>query len=405
MTMASRVVLIVENLAVPRDRRVWNEATTLRDAGYHVSVICPVGPGFTAPYEVLDDIEIHRHPLPPDTGSRLGFIREYLNALRWERRLLRRIGHDGPVDVIHLANPPDVLYLVARPYRRRGARVIFDHHDVAPELYESKFGRRGPLYWLLRFFERRTFRNSDLVISTNESIRDVAIRRGRRRPEDVRVVRNGPDPDVFAPRAQDAEVRQRAGLREGSGTLVVWVGHMGDQAGLDDLVDAAAHIVHGLGRNDIRFMIIGDGPVRAATEARAERKGVAEHVRFTGPIYGDDLVRHLASCDIGLLTLPKTPLGDRSTPTKTMEYMALGLPVVQYDLVESRRTAEDAALYARPNDPLDMAEKVVRLADAPDERERLGLRGRQRVVERLAWRHQAPELLRAYRDLLNGATE
>lgn len=392
--MARHVLLIVENLTVPRDRRVWNEATTLRRAGYDVTVICPVGPGYDRSEEVLEGVRILRHPVPEDTGSRIAFVREYLNALWWERRLTRRVWRDHPFHVMHLSNPPDLLFLIARRYRRRHeVRVVFDHHDLSPELYESKFGRKGLMYRLLLWLERQTFRRVDRVISTNESIREVAIRRGGKDPSEVRVVRNGPDPEVFAPREADPNVRR------GRGTLVVWLGHMGAQAGLDDLVRAAAHLVHVHHRSDIHFMVIGDGPARRSIEERAQALGVRDQIELTGPLYGDELVRHVASCDIGLLTLPRTPLGDRSTPTKTMEYMSLGLPVVQYELVESRRTAGDAALHARPNDPTDLAEKILHLADRPEERARLGDAGRERVVQELAWRHQASRLLDVYSEL------
>ncbi len=393
--MSERVLIIVENLTVPRDRRVWNEATTLRDAGYRVSVICPVGPGYEDAYECLDGVHVHRHPQAPDDGSRWSFVREYLHALRWERRLARQVWRERGFDVVHICNPPDLLFLVALSYKlRHGVPVIFDHHDASPELYESKFGRRGAMVRVLRLLEGWTFRTADMVISTNESLRQVAIRRGRKRPDDVRVVRNGPDPDLFRPREPDPEIR------DGRRHLVGWVGHMGDQAGLDDLVDAVAHIVFQRGRDDVHFMVIGDGPARPALRSRAGALGVADRFELPGAVYGDELVRRLSTCDVGVLTLRKTPLGDVSTPTKTMEYMALARPVVQYDLVESRRTAGETAVYARADDPADFGDKILWLLDHPEERERLGRAGRRRVEERLAWRHQAAFLLEAYRDVL-----
>lgn len=390
-----RVLIIVENLTVPRDQRVWNEATTLRQTGYQVSVICPVGPGFTDRYELRDGVHIYRHPTPPDRGSTLGFVREYASALRWERRLTRRVWRERGFDVIHLSNPPDILFLVALPYKlRHGVRIVFDHHDLAPELYESKFRRRGPLHWMLRLFERFSFRTADLVISTNQSFREIAIRRGGARPGDVRVVRNGPDPDRLQPRRPDAT------LRAGRPYLVGWVGHMGSQAGLEHLVRAAAHIIHYHGRDEIHFLLMGEGPSLEPTRQLAVELGVAENIELTGALYGAEMVERLASCDCGVVPLPATEHAKQSTSIKCMEYMALGLPVVQFDLLESRRTAGDAAVYARPDDAKDLGDKILWLADRPQEGRRLSRLGRERVVRELAWHRQAPELLRAYDDLL-----
>lgn len=392
--MARHVLMIVENLTVPRDRRVWNEATTLRQAGYDVTVICPVGQGYQAAEEKLDGVRILRHPVPEDTGSRMAFIREYANALRWERRLARRVWQEHPFDAIHLSNPPDVLYLVARPYRRRhGVRVVFDHHDLSPEVYESKFGRRGFLHAALRLFERLTFRNVDRVISTNETFRQVAIERGGVAPSNVTIVRNGPDPLEFSPGTAVPSVRR------GRSCLVVWLGHLSAQSGVEDLVRVAEHAVHTRGRDDVHFMVIGDGPFRDPVQRLARELGVDAFVEFTGPLYGGELVDRIASGDIGLVTLRNTRHGAMSTAVKTMEYMAFALPVVQYDLLEGRRTAEGASLYAEPDDPVDLAEKVLWLADHPEERRELGQRGRERIVSELAWPHQAPRLLALYEEL------
>lgn len=396
--MARHVLIIVENLTVPRDRRVWDEATTLQQAGYVVTVICPVGPGYEAAEEVLEGVRILRHPVPEDTGSRFGIIREYLHALWWERRLARQVWREHPFDAVHLCNPPELLFLVARRYQRRhGVRMVFDHHDLSPELYEAKFGRRGPFYLALRVAELLTFRSADRVLSTNETFRQVAIERGKVDPSAVTVVRNGPDPEEFAPRDPDPSVRR------GRPCMAVWLGHLGHQAGVEDLVRAAAYLVHEKGRADVHFMVIGDGPGREPAERLARELGVTAFVEFTGPLWGSELVRHVGSADMGLVTMRSTGHGMMTTAVKTMEYMSLGLPVVQYDLREGRRSAGDAALYARPDDAIDLAERILWLADRPEERESMGRRGRERVLTELAWNHQAPRLLAVYRDLIGPA--
>jgi glycosyltransferase involved in cell wall biosynthesis len=393
--VSARALMLVENLTVPTDRRVWKEATSLRAAGYEVTVICPEGPGFEAGHEVLDGVRVLRHPLPPDTGSRGGIIREYLAALRWERRLAKRVWRERGFDVIHVANPPDLLFLVAWPYQlRHGVRLVYDQHDLAPELYESKFGGRGIFYWLLRLTEWLTYRRADLVLATNESFREIAQRRGRVDPARVRIVRNGPDLDEFNPRPPDPAVRRERPVLAG------WVGHVGEQSGLEDLLLALAHVVRDRARPDVHLMLIGGGPALDATRSRARELGVDRHVEFAGPVYGEALVNRLSSCDMGVVPLRDTPHGNRSTAVKAAEYMALGLPVVQYDLVESRRTAGPAAAYATPGDPRALGDAILRLADDPSERARLGELGRRRVIERLAWSRQEPELLRAYRDVL-----
>lgn len=391
--MSGRILMIVENLPVPPDRRVWSEARTLRDAGYEVSIISPQGPGHEARYEELEGIHIHRHPIT-EGGGAAGFVREFALALWWEARLARRIWRDRGFDAIHLCNPPDLLFLVALRYRAlHGVPVVFDHHDLAPELFESKFGRRGIIFRALLLLEKATFRTADLVISTNESFRELAIRRGGRAPESVRVVRNGPDPDQFRPLPPDPAIRR------GRGFLLGWVGQITEQAGLRDLLRALRHIVHDRQRADTHCLIIGDGPARAGLEVLAAELGVRDHVEFTGAQYDEDLVRHLSSCDVGVVCVGRTS-HERSTAMKTMEYMALELPVVQYDLLELRRSAGEVAVYAEPDDPLDLAERILWLADHPDERARRGREGRRRVVEELGWPHQARELVRAYAELI-----
>lgn len=388
------VLMLVENLPVPFDRRVWSEATALAEHGCAVSVISPMGRGFDLPYEEIDGIHVYRHPLPEEESSVRGYLREYAVALRWQFRLARRVGRARGIDVVHVCNPPDLMFLVAVMCKvLRGARIIFDHHDLAPELYAEKFGRKGFFYGLLLLAERMTFRSADRVISTNESYRDVATGRGGVAPGDVYIVRSAPRLDRFRPAAPAAD------YGNGRPHLVGYVGVMGEQEGLDYLLRAVAHIVNDLGRTDIHYMLIGDGPVAAALRDLAVELGVAEHVEFTGHVPDAELIARLSACDVCVNPDPKNPFNDASTMNKVLEYMALGKPIVQFDVVEGRRSAGDASVYAEPNDERDFADKLLWLLDHPGERARMGAVGRQRLESGLSWSHQVPRLLDCYRSL------
>lgn len=394
MPTAVSVLVIVENLPVPFDRRVWLEARTLRESGYTVSVISPMGQGFEAPYETLDGIHVYRHPLPAEESSRLGYLREYAVALKWQARLARRVARERGIDVVHLCNPPDILFLVALMCRvLYGAKIIFDHHDLSPELYEQKFGHRGLFYRLLLLAERLTFWSADRVISTNETYREIAIRRGGKAPEDVHIVRSGPELERFGP------VASKASYGNGRPHLVGYVGVMGEQEGLDLLLRAVAHIVHAQGREDIHFMLIGDGPVADGLKALAVELGVGEYVEFTGRVSESELLSRLSACHVCVDPDPKNSFNDASTMNKVLEYMALGKPIVQFDVREGRRSAGGAAVYAEPNDEHDFARKLLWLLENPEECARMGAEGRARMEKWLAWSHQAPKLLECYGSL------
>lgn len=397
MGAPDRVLFIVENLPLPFDRRVWREATALRDAGSSVSAICPVRSGYEARHQVLDGIRIHRHPLPPEESTVPGYFREYSTALKWEWRLAHRVWKEDGFDAIHICNPPDLLFLVAGWFKRRhGVRVVFDHHDLSPELYEAKYGRRDLFYHGLRWAERMTFATADVVISTNESYRRVALERGGKDPEDVFVVRSGPDLSRFRP------VDPVRDYRNGRDHLVGYVGVMGEQEGIDHLLRAARHIVDELGRRDIHFMLIGSGPQAGRLRSLSRELQIGKFVEFTGRVSDEELLRRLSSCDLCVNPDPKTPFNDRSTMNKILEYMALEKPVVQFDLLEGRRSAGAASVYARPNDEADFARKIVELLDDPERRERMGREGRRRMEEAFGWRHQVPKLMAAYERLGEG---
>ena len=393
---ARRVLIVVENLPVPLDRRVWLEATTLKAHGYEVSVICPTGRGWDAPYERIEGVHIHRYPEPPEAHSgAAAYAREYGHALRHMFRLAREVHAARGFDVIHGCNPPDLIFLLARRWRGRGVGYLFDHHDVCPELFEAKFGRprlgkSGALHALMLRLERATFRAADVSIATNESFRRIAIERGGMDPADVFVVRSAPQVERFEIRPPDPAVRR------GADALMGYVGVIGQQEGMDLLVAAADHLVRDLGHAGARFVIVGFGPELPQVKRDVAARGLSEHFEFTGALYGEDLLRVLNSCDIGVAPDPRNPMNDISTMNKVMEYMTLRKPVVQFDLTEGRASAGEASLYARPNDPADFARQIAALIDDPARRERMGEIGRARVLDHLSWDASVPPLLAAY---------
>ncbi|WGH77277.1 glycosyltransferase family 4 protein [Jannaschia ovalis] len=385
-----RVLIVVENLPVPLDRRVWLEATTLRSAGYAVSVICPMGRGWDAAYEEIDGVHIYRHPAPPEAhAGAVAYAREYLHAIRHWFRLARTVRRERGFDVIHGCNPPDLIWLLALRYRLAGVRYLFDHHDVCPELFEAKFGKRGLLYGVMRLWERITFACAQVSIATNESFARIARDRGGMAAEDVFVVRSAPRIEKFTPGPGDPAYRR-------AGTVLGWIGIIGQQEGLEIMVAAVGHLVRELGKDDVHVVVIGFGPHQDAVEAEVAHLGLADHFTFTGALYGEAMLAALNACDIGLAPDPKNAMNDISTMNKVMEYMTLEMPLVQFDLTEGRASAGDAALYARANDPEDFAAKVAWLMDHPEEARAMGRRGRARVLERLSWDHSAPQLLAAY---------
>ncbi len=386
-----RVLILVENLPVPLDRRVWLEATTLTEAGYLVSVICPTGKGWDKPYEMIDGIHIHRYPEPVEAHSgAVAYAREYLHSIWHMFRLARVVRRERGFDVIHGCNPPDLMFLLGLWHRWRGVRYLFDHHDVGPELFEAKFGKKGLLYRIMLIWERMTFATASVSIATNESFREIALRRGRMNPADVFVVRSAPKIEKFEIRPADPA------MRRGAATVLGYVGVIGQQEGMDLLVAAVDHLVRGLGRSDVHAIIVGFGPEVPTVQADVQKRGLSAYFTFTGALYGEDLLRALNSCDIGVSPDPKNPMNDISTMNKVMEYMTLEKPVVQFDLKEGRASAGEASVYAAANDPTDFAAKIAELMDAPARRAEMGRIGRARVHDALSWAHSAPALLAAY---------
>lgn len=389
-TRGRRVLIIVENLPVPFDRRVWAEATSLVDAGYQVSVISPMMKGYTAPFEVIDGVHVYRHPLA-EAGSGAGYVREYLGALAHQLRLAFKVRRERGFDVIHACNPPDLIFLVAAFFKLiDGVRFVFDHHDLCPELYEAKFGRRDPAYWALRGAERLTFALADISIATNESYRDIAQGRGGMKPDRVFIVRSGPRLDRMTIAAPNES------LKHGRRFLAGYVGVIGKQEGLDLLVGAVAYLVDHVGRTDVQFAIIGDGPELAAVKALAEAKGVSAYMDFYGRVDDASFLDVLNTADVCVNSDRACAMNDKSTMNKVLEYMALGKPIVQFEMTEGRRSAGAASLYARPDNVADFALKIDTLLNDPALRRDMGALGRERVQTQLSWSHSVPALLRAY---------
>ena len=398
MDVKPRVLIIVQNLPVPFDRRVWLECQALVSAGYRVAVVCPKGRGDPA-FEVVDTVELYKYRPYAPGGSKLSFVAEYVYSFLATARETLRARRSGRFAVIQACNPPDIFWPLALAFRLlEGTRFVFDHHDLCPELFQSRFPRGPKLpYRGLLALERRTHRAADHVIATNDSYREIAMTRGGKRAEEVTVVRTGPDLRRLQPGEADPE------LRRGRRFLVAYIGVMGPQDGVDIVVRAAGIVVSKLGRDDIAFTLIGSGDCFDDLVALRDELGLAGHVEFTGRAPDELVARIMSTADAGLSPDPKNPLNDVSTMNKTMEYMAFGLPVVAFDLRETRVSAGDAAVYVQPNDERQYAEAIVALLDDEPGRSLMGKLARERVEQELAWSHQESAYLGVYQRVLNRA--
>jgi glycosyltransferase involved in cell wall biosynthesis len=391
------VLILVENLPCPFDRRVWQEATALRDAGYAVSIICPTGHGYERRFEIIENIHVHRYRLPVEASGAAGYALEYAVALSWSLLLAMKLAFTRGFDVIHACNPPDLFAFIGAFFKLFGKKFLFDHHDLGPELYEAKFGRRDGFYRLMLKLEYLTFRVADVSIATNESYRRVAIERGCMAPEKVFVVRSGPSLERLNILPPDER------LRRGRRYLVGYLGVMGEQEGIHYLLEAARHIVYGLGRTDVHFGLVGGGTALEDLKSLAAKLKIDRYVTFTGRVPDAEMLAMLNTADVCVNPDVANDMNDKSTMNKIMEYMALGKPIVQFDLTEGRYSAQQASLYARRNDPLDLARKIVELLDDPQRRAQMGAFGRRRVENELEWHHEIPKLLAAYRALWEGS--
>jgi glycosyltransferase involved in cell wall biosynthesis len=395
--MKKNILIIVENLPVPFDSRVWKEAVSLRDNGYNVTVLCPRGKGYTKRYEILDGIRIYRHPAPKEGNGALGYVWEYSSALFWEVLYTWLIYLRHGFDVLQGCNPPDDIFLVALPFKLFGVKYIFDHHDANPELYFSKYGRKDFFYRVQVWLEKMTYRYSDVVIATNDSYKRLAITRGRKASEDVFVVRNGPDLNAFK------AVAPNPALKHGKSYLVGYVGNMSIQEGLEILIEVALHLKN-QGRRDVHFTCVGGGPGLPSLQKMIDEKHLKDMFNFTGRVSDKELLEILSTADVCVNPDKPCEMNNISTMIKIMEYMALGKPIVQFDLNEGKVSAQEASLYSdNQNQVPDFAAKITWLLDNPGQRKRMGQFGKRRVENALAWQYSVQNLLASYQRAFAGA--
>jgi glycosyltransferase involved in cell wall biosynthesis len=390
-----RVLIIVQNLPVPFDRRVWLESRALTASGYDVTVVCPKGTGDPR-YQVVDGVTLLKYrPYAPGGGA-LGFVMEYAYSFIATAMLVLRGRRKGKFDVVQACNPPDIFWPIAWWLRRRdGSRFVFDHHDLCPELYDSRFPDGGTLPRRgLVALEKATFRTADHVVSTNASYADVATRRGGKRPADTTVVRTGPDQERLRRRAEVPT------LRRGRQHLVAYIGVMGPQDGVDLAVRAAAHVVHDLGRKDVSFTFMGAGDCYNQMIRLRNELGLQDELELPGRVPDDIVFDVLSTAEIGLSPDPKNPLNDVSTMNKTLEYMAFELPVVAFDLKETRVSAGEAGSYVPSGEVAAFATAIAELLDNADKREAMGKEGRRRIEQELGWSYQRDAYVGVYDSLV-----
>jgi glycosyltransferase involved in cell wall biosynthesis len=386
------VLILVENLSVPFDRRVWQESRALADAGFAVTVICPIGANRDHLIEeVIEGVRILRYPLRPAAGGPAGYLREYGLALWHTLRLAVKVRRQGRIDVVHACNPPDLLFLIALALRPFGARFVFDHHDLVPELLQSRFTRSSALlYRATRFVERLTFASADGVISTNESYRRVAIERGKVSPDRVTVVRSAPDLSRFVQHPQDDT------LRQGKRYLLAYLGVMGPQDGVDYALRALKILRDDLKRDDVHCIFMGAGDSFADMVALSKQLGVDDIVEFPGRVPDEYVQRCLSTADVCLSPDPRNPLNDVSTMNKVLEYMAMARPIVSFELAEARHSAGDAAIYVPANNEAAFAQAISELLNDPSRRIEMGQLGRTRLEEQLSWDLSRKQLVEFY---------
>ncbi len=387
--IGKHILIIVENLPLPFDRRVWQEANTLKDMGAKVSIICPKMNDYTKSFECINNIDIYRHSLPKEARGALGYLHEYSVALFWEFAISLKIFLKKKFHIIQGCNPPDLIFLVALFYKLFGVKYIFDHHDINPELFIAKFGKKGLFYKLMLLFEKLTFKTANYSIATNNSYREIAIKRGKMKPEKVQVIRSGPSLN----RLKITQGNDK--YKKGRKYLVGYVGVIGEQEGLDLLLDSIRIIT--LKRNDIQFGIVGGGTDLEKIKNQCNDMGLAEYVDFYGRVSDDLMVDILNTAEVCVNPDKPTEMNNLSTMNKIMEYMALKKPIVQFDLKEGRFSAEKASLYAENVNTRDFADKIIYLLNNDRKRKEMGEIGYQRVINKLSWEHERNKLVDLYK--------
>lgn len=385
-----KILIIVENLPVPFDTRVWQEATTLVNNGYTVSVICPKGKGFEKEYEMLEGVHVYRHDLPVEGNGFFGYVREYFTALKEEYRLAKKVFDEVGFDVIHGCNPPDNIFLIANRFKKHGVKYVFDHHDICPELFYAKFKKKGLLYKSQLLLEKLTYRSADMAFVTNQSYKEIALNRGKMKEKDVFILRSGPNLN----RLKIQEPKEE--IKKGKKYMVGYVGVIGQQEGIDYLLEAARYIKFEKYRDDIFFGIVGSGPYLSEVKEKIYDMNIDDIVEFTGRVSDEVLLDYLNTADVCVNPDEYNAMNDKSTMNKILEYMALGKPIVQFDLTEGRYSAQKASLYAERNNALDMAEKIIHLLEEDKMRKEMGEYGRKRVVNELSWDYTSKALLQGY---------
>jgi glycosyltransferase involved in cell wall biosynthesis len=392
---ARSCVIVVENLPVPFDRRVWQEAQVLHRAGWTVSVICPTNADFPKAFEVIDDIAIYRHPLPAEGRGALAYLREYSTALFHEFRLLFKVHRERGFSIIQACNPPDLIFLAALPFKLVGKRFIYDQHDVSPELFVVKFGKKGLLYRALIMFEWLSYRTADHVITANATFKDIAIRRGGKTPSQVEVVYGVPD------RLRIRRVEPEPGLHGGRKFILGYVGIINEQDGVDHLVRAVAHLVKVVGFRDFRAVVVGSGPALELVRSLACSFGVEDFILFTGYLKGETLLAYLCAFDIGVIPDPLNEANDLMSMNKVFEYCALGIPTACYPLKETQRLLGDAGVYAPSPDPKGLAEACLKLMKDEGLHARSAAAAAKLSAERFVWENEARKYVATYERVLS----
>jgi len=399
MEKPKQVLMLIENLSFPMDRRMYQQALALQNSGYQVTVICPKGQNTDrAPFDVVDNIRVYRYEMRFEANSGLGYLIEYSWAMLRTFLLMWRCYFQNGFDIVHVANPPDLFFAIAAPFKLKGKKFIFDQHDLCPEVYEAKFNRRDLVHKVLLGLEKLSYRMADLVISPNLSYREIALRRGNVPLEKIEVVRSAPDLHRFH------HVEPQAQLKRGASYLVAYLGVMGRQDGVDRALHAASHLIKTLGRSDVRFVFIGNGECRAELQRLAVELELTQSVEFTGRIPDSEVLAYLSTADICVAPDPPSRLNDLSTMNKILEYMACRKPIVSFDLTEARRSAGDAALFVEEDDPASFAGAILQLLNDGELRARMGEVGFERIAGPLSWEHSKKNLIEAYRRISRPAS-
>ena len=388
------VCIIVENLPVPLDRRVWQESCALRDAGYEVIVICPQMHGYMNPEEKLDGIQIYRHWISEEANSIVGFFREYSSALWGEFRLLCKAWRRHRFDIIQVCNPPDILFIAAAPFKLAGVKLIYDVHDATPEMFEAKFNKRGLLYWTVRIAEWFTYFFANTVITTNQSVYEIAIGRGNKNNKDVFIVRS-------APKIPTGQIKPNSALKKNRNYLIGYVGVMGSADGIDRIIKAADYLINELARRDIQFLLMGFGPEYENLIHLRDELGLKDFIDLPGRVEGVELFSALSTMDLGVSGDPINPYNNHCTMNKVLEYMSMGKPQVTYDLKESRYSAGEAAIYVNEVSSQALGQAIANLIDDPELRKKMGHIGHERFHSNLNWEKSVQQLKAAYSSTLD----